>query len=169
MKSDKISIPVLFLVMGVFSTSHIHDAYGCSCAAPTDYLAAIAESEYAFTGTVTHIDNSLGPQKIYFDVSSVAKGNIPENTFVLENHNIINNGESSTQSSCDVGYKVGVTYNVFVYDNEFMNNGMCSTKAVGFFGVMDPFQYNFFYIVLSVLGLVAVVLIVVVLIRRKRK
>jgi len=91
---------------GCFFTSHIHDAHACSCAAPTDYLAAMAESEYAFTGTVTHIDNSLGPQKIHFDVSSVAKGNIPENTFVLENRNIINNGESSTQSSCDVGYKL---------------------------------------------------------------
>jgi len=159
----------LFLVMSVFSISCIHDAHACSCAAPTDYVTALAESEYAFTGTVTHIDNSLGPQKIHFDVTSVVKGDIPENKFVLENTNIINNDESSLRSSCDVGYQVDVTYNVFVYDNEFMNNGMCSTKAVGFFGIMNPFQYNLFYIVLSVLILVAIVLIVVVFIRRKRK
>ena len=169
MKNNKVSFTILFLVIGVFSISYIHDAQACSCAAPTDNVTALTESEYAFTGTVTHIDNSLGPQKIHFDVMSVVKGDIPENVFVLENNNIINNGESSLQSSCDVGYQVGIMYNVFVYDNEFMNNGMCSTKAVGFLGIMNPFQYNLFYIVLSVLILVAIVLIVVVLIRRKRK
>ena len=169
MKNNKVSFTVLFVVMGVFSINYIHNAHACSCAAPTDYVAAMTESEYAFTGTVTHIDNSLGTQKIHFDVMSVAKGDIPENVFVLENSNIINNGESSSQSSCDVGYQVGVTYNVFVYDNEFMNNGMCSTKAVGFLGIMNPFQYNLFHIVFFVLILVAIVLIAVVFMRRKRK
>lgn len=74
MKSNKASITILFLAMGFFSTSIIYDTHACSCLAPTDYVAAMAESEYVFTGTVTHIDNSLGPQKIHFDVMSVAKG-----------------------------------------------------------------------------------------------
>ena len=168
MKNNKVSFTVLFLVMSVFSISYIHDAHACSCAAPTDYVTALAESEYAFTGTVTHIDNSLGPQKIHFDVTSVVKGDIPENKFVLENTNIINNDESSLRSSCDVGYQVGVTYNVFVYDNEFMNNGMCSTKAVGFLGIMNPFQYNLFHITILGLSIIAIATTVVFIIRRKK-
>ena len=169
MKNNKISIVILFLVMSVFSANYIQDAHACSCASPTDYVAATAESKYVFVGTVTDIDNSGGPQKVHFDVSSVIKGDIPENKFVLENSNIVNNGELSSRSSCDVGYKTGVTYNVFVYDNAFMNNGMCSTKVVGFLGIMNPIEYNLFYIVILVLAIISVAVVSIFVIRRKRK
>ncbi len=168
MQNNKTSIMVMFLIMGIFSTHYIHDAHACSCASPVDYVGVTMESEYAFIGTVTHIDNSDGPQKVHFDVGSVIKGNIPDNTFVLENTNIIN-GPSSMGNTCDVGYQVGVTYNVFVFDNAFMNNGMCSTKAVGFFGIMDPFQYNLFYIMIFVLILIEITMIVILIVRRKRR
>ena len=169
MKNNKISIAILFLVMSVFSANYIQDAHACSCASPTDYVAATAESKYVFVGTVTDIDNSGGPQKVHFDVSSVIKGDIPEGKFILENNNIINNNESSSRSSCDVGYQVEVTYNVFVYENAFMNNGMCSTKVVGFLGIMNPIEYNLFYIVILVLAIISVAVVSIFVIRRKRK
>ena len=164
----KIRLFLFAIIMAIVLFPIIQESHACSCAAPTDYVAAMMESEYAFIGTVTHIENSEGPQKVHFDVSSVAKGDIAENTFVLENSNIISNGEFSSHSSCDVGYQVGVTYNVFVYDNTFMNNGMCSTKAIGFLGIMNPFQYNLFHIVILVLAIIAVAAVVVLVIRRKR-
>ena len=155
MKTRIFGIVLLFVSIPV-----LHEAYACSCAAPVDYVQAISESEYSFTGTVTFIDNSDGPQKVYFDVISVAKGDILDNKFVLENNNIVRRGLSVSESSCDVGYKVGVTYNVFVYDNVHMNNGMCDTKPVGFLGVLNPLDYNLSYyialvlIVLSIAGIV---------------
>ena len=157
----------LFAIM-TFVLFPVPESHACSCAIPVDYVAVTMESEYAFVGTVTHIDNSDGPQKVHFDVSSVIKGEIPGNTFVLKNTNIIN-GPSSMGNTCDAGYQVGVTYNVFVFDNEFMNNSMCSTKAVGFLGVMDPFQYNLFYIVILVLILIAITMTVIFIARRKRR
>lgn len=162
------SIMVIFLIIGVFSTHYIHDAYACSCASPVDYVGVTMESEYAFIGTVTHIDNSDGPQKVHFDVSSVIKGDITDNTFVLENTNIIN-GPSSMSSTCDVGYQKGVTYNVFVFDNSFMNNGMCSTKATGLLGIMDPLQYNLFHIVILVLMIIVIVTVSALVVKRKRR
>ena len=127
-------------------------SHACSCTTPVDYLQALSESEYAFTGTVIRIDNSDGPQKVHFDVISVAKGDI-SGVFVLTNNNLIMNGEFTYHSSCDVGYVIGVTYNVFVYDNIDMNNGMCTTKVVGFLGILNPFEYNlFYYVILGPIG-----------------
>ena len=143
------------MILGI-CTVPIPNSYACSCASTIDYFQAIKESDYAFTGTVTQIDNSDGPQKVYFDVSSVAKGAIEDGSFILENNNIIRHDEFTTQSSCDVGYQIGVTYNVFVYDNNNMNNGMCTTKPVGFLGVLNPVDYNLFYYVLPV-GLIGIV------------
>ena len=71
MQNNKISIIVMFLIIGIFFTHYIHDAHACSCASPVDYVGATMESKYAFIGTVTQIDNSDGPQKVHFDVSSV--------------------------------------------------------------------------------------------------
>ena len=146
---------VIILLVLSLNLVQIPESYACSCAQPVDYFLALSESEYSFTGTVTHIDNSDGPQKIHFDVISVAKGDIPDGVFVLSNNNLIRNGEFTTHSSCDVGYKTGVTYNVFVYDNINMNNGMCTTKDVGFLWILNPYEYNLFYYgVLGAIGFV---------------
>jgi hypothetical protein len=156
----------LIIVLVFVSIPILPEAHACSCAAPVDYVQAISESEYGFTGTVTYIDNSDGPQKVHFDISSVVKGDILENQFVLENNNLVRHGESVSKSSCDVGYKVGVTYNVFVYDNVHMNNGMCDTKPVGFLGVLNPTEYNLSYYL--ALGLI-VSTVTGIVVWRKRK
>ena len=142
------------------------NSYACSCADPIDYFQALSESEYSFTGTVTQIDNSDGPQKVHFDVISVTKGDVPDGVFILANNNLIRNGEFTTHSSCDVGYQIGVTYNVFVYDNIHMNNGMCTTKAVGFLGILNPYEYTLFYYV--ILGFVGVGIVVFVIWKKKK-
>ena len=157
---------MIFLLVLSLSLYPTPNSYACSCAEPIDYFQAVSESEYVFTGTVTYIDNSDGPQKVHFDVDSVVKGNIPDGVFVLANNNLIRNGEFTTHSSCDVGYKTGVTYNVFVYDNINMNNGMCTTKAVGFLGILNPFQYTLFYYL--VLGLVGIGIVGFVMWRKRK-
>jgi len=144
------------IILLLVSFPYVHHSHACSCSAPIDYFQATEESEYVFRGTVTDIDNSDGPQKVYFDVSSVSKGEIPNGVFVLENNNLIWDGEFTRQSSCDVGYQVGVTYNVFVYDNINMNNGMCTTKPVGILGILNPIEYNLFYYVVIGLSVVGV-------------
>lgn len=151
-------VVLLVLSLNLFQ---IPNSYACSCSAPIDYFQALSESEYVFTGTVRHIDNSDGPQKVHFDVISTAKGDISDGIFVLANNNLVRNGEFTTHSSCDVGYETGVTYNVFVYDNINMNNEMCTTKAVGFLGILNPFEYNlFYYVILSSFGAGIVVFVV---------
>jgi len=157
---------VLIIVLLFVSFPILHEAHACSCATPVDYVQAISESEYAFIGTVNYIDNSDGPQKVHFNVIFVVKGDILENQFVLENNNLVRHGESVSESSCDVGYKVGVTYNVFVYDNVHMNNGMCDTKPVGFLGVLNPTEYNLSYYL--ALGLI-VPAVAGIVVWRKRK
>ena len=142
----------IFLIL-LITFFNLPNSYACSCTAPIDYFQALSYAEYVFTGKVTQIENSDGPQKVHFEVSSMAKGNITNGVFILENNNIIRHGEFTTNSSCDVGYEVGVTYNVFVYDNINMNNEMCTTKAVGALGILNPIEYNlFYYVILSTFG-----------------
>ncbi|QLH06515.1 hypothetical protein [Nitrosopumilus ureiphilus] len=146
-------------------------SYACSCASPIDYVQAVNESEYVFIGTVTNIDNSGGPQKIHFNVMSTIKGDISGNTFVLRNTNVASNSESIQvkNSSCDVGYQLGVTYNVFVYENDFMNNDMCTTKAIGFIEMFNLLEYNISYYLILGLIVIVVGIIIGIKIRRKRK
>ena len=144
------------------------ETYACSCASSPDYLLATVESKHVFVGTVTRIDNSDGPQKVHFDVESVVKGNLGE-VYVLENRNIINTGEFTHHSSCDVGYEVGTTYNVFVYANAQMNNGMCTTKPVSAFGILDPFHHNLFQTITLVLASVVIVIVIVFVMKIKKK
>lgn len=152
---------LLIIVLLLITSSIIQESFACSCATPVDYVQVVNESQYAFVGTVTQIENSDGPQKVHFDVSSVVKGDISDGKFVLENNNIIRSGETRSRSTCDVGYQLGVTYNVFVYDNAHMNNGMCDTKPVGFLGVFNPLEYNLSYYLALGLMVSAVVGIVV--------
>ena len=160
----KTSFLLVFAIAGL--GFQIPNSYACSCAAPIDYFQALSEADFAFTGTVRQIDDSDGPQKVYFDVGWVAKGDITNGTFVLENNNLIRNGEFTTHSSCDVGYTVGVTYDVMVYDNINMNNGLCTTKPVGFLGILNPFEYTVFYYVIFATALAAIAIFVI---WRKRK
>ncbi len=138
----------MILILPLF----LQNSYACSCAAPTDFLGALQESQYAFIGTVTDIDNSGGPQKVTFSVTQTFKGDIKDHNFVLENLGLSFSDEYTNvkHSSCDVGYQTGITYAVFVYDNIHYNNGMCDTKPIGFLGLslLNPFDYNLFYYVL---------------------
>ncbi len=159
----------LFVLTVLILVPVIQESYACSCSSPVDYVAATMESEYVFIGTVTHIDNSNGPQKIHFDVDSVVKGDISNSKFVLENTGKTRQGDTRSESSCDVGYQMGVTYNVFVYDNESLNNSMCSTKAIGFLGMMNPLQYNIFHHVILALAVIAITMMSILIVKRKQR
>ena len=152
----KIQFLIFAMLMVLISPIFLQNSYACSCASPTDFPAALQESQYAFIGTVSDIDNSGGPQKVTFYVTQVFKGDIKDNNFVLRNLGLgfSDDHTQSMSSSCDVGYQMGITYSVFVYDNVHYNNGMCDTKPIGFLGLglLNPFDYNLFYY--AVLGII---------------
>ncbi|AJM93095.1 hypothetical protein [Nitrosopumilus piranensis] len=160
----KTRVSIFTILMILILPLFLQNSYACSCSAPTDFLAALQESEYAFIGTVTDIDNSGGPQKVTFYVTQIFKGDIKDNIFVLENLGLSFSDEYTTSkhSSCDVGYQIGITYTVFVHDNVHYNNGMCDTKPIGFLGLglLNPFDYNLFYYV--VLGMIVGSIIVII-------
>ena len=54
---------------------------------------------------------------------------------------------------------------MFVYENDFMNNGMCTTKAIGFLEMFNLLEYDISYYL--ILGLI--VIVVGIIIWRKRK
>jgi len=156
--------------MILISPVFLQNSYACSCKSPADFSAALQESQYAFIGTVSDIDNNGGPQKVTFYVTQVFKGDIKDNNFVLRNLGLgfSDDHTQAMSSSCDVGYQMGVTYSVFVYDDVHYNNGMCDTKPIGFLGLglLNPFDYNLFYYV--VLGII-IGSIIVIIKWRKRK
>jgi len=118
---------ILIMLAIVFFSVITNEAYA-SCIAEVDYGLVYQEAELVFKGTVTSIDNSAGPQLVYFDVHEVAKGTVINDRYVLENFEIINQGNGSyTLSSLDVGYKVGTTYNVYVVDGQ---TSLCTTKPI---------------------------------------
>ena len=167
MKNMWLSVFTLSLI-SISILTFPNESYACSCSSSPDYLLATIESKHVFIGTVTKIDNSEGPQKVHFDVESVVKGDLGD-VYVLENRNIINTGEFTHHSSCDVGYEIGTTYNVFVYANSQMNNGMCTTKPVSAFGILDPFQYNLFQTIILVLVSVATLIVIIFVMKIKKK
>ena len=137
--------------MILISPIFLQNSYACNCVTPTDFPAALQESQYAFIGTVSDIDNRKGPQKVTFYVTHVFKGDIKDNNFLLRNLGLgfSDDHTKTMSSSCDVGYQMGVTYSVFVYDTAHYGNGMCDAKPIGFLGLglLNPFDYNLFYYV----------------------
>ena len=112
-----------------FSLIGLDHAYAsCISENEIDWDAVLSESESAFTGTVTRLDNYDGPQKVTFLIHDVIKGNINTPKHVLENSELtFLENDSVMSSSIDVGYKIGNTYKVYVTNGV---TNQCTTKIV---------------------------------------
>jgi hypothetical protein len=94
------------------------------------------ESDGAFQGTVKDILTYEGPRKVTFDIHQVQKGGYSYGNYTLGDSSIIHHGKDMIQiSSCSVDYKIGETYQVFVYSgNQMMGStDMCSIKQISGF------------------------------------
>ena len=116
----------ILIIFAIAFFSVLTNEAHASCIADVDYGLVHQESELVFKGTVTSIDNSMGPQLVYFVVHEVAKGTITNDRYVLKNLEMVNHGNGSyTLSSNDVDYKIGTTYNVYVTNGQ---TSLCTTK-----------------------------------------
>jgi len=177
---------LLILFLFILITLQVQDSFACSCSSYPDFLMAWMESDGAFQGTVKDILTDEGPRKVIFDIHQVQKGNYPYGDHTLGDSSIIHHGKDMIQrSTCSVDYKIGETYQVFVYDGNSMANetNMCSTKQISGFdeyshedeeGQLQQYRqdYNFFgqYGVFSLLMPAAVIAMIVgIVVWRKRK
>ena len=118
------------------ATLQIQDSFACSCSSYPDFLMTWMESAGAFQGTVKDILIDEGPRKVTFDIHQVQKGGYPYGNYTLDDSSIIHHGKDMIQkSSCSVDYKIGETYQVFVYSESQMigETNMCSTKQISGF------------------------------------
>ena len=185
---DKVWIMVLALSLTVLVTSlQVQDSFACSCAPDPGFLTTLAESEGAFQATVRDILTGDGPRKIIFDIHQVQKGTYPHGEYVFDDSNVIHYGKATIQeSSCKVDYKIGGTYQVFIYaESQALGaTNMCTTKQIlGFDGWShegggDQTQhyrqgYSFFgqysMLLLSALVTILTIIITGVVVWRKRK
>ena len=115
------------IIIGVFASPlFLIDQAHASCNAELDYDLVLKESELAFTGTVTRLDNYDGPQKVTFFVHDVVKGEINTPKFILENSGLIFlENDTVVSSSVNVDYKIGKTYKVYVTNGQ---TNQCTTK-----------------------------------------
>ncbi|MCV0391951.1 MAG: hypothetical protein K5790_01510 [Nitrosopumilus sp.] len=117
----------IFLMITLFAlTPLVIPNVSAMCAAEINYDNVLKESELAFTGTVTRLDNYDGPQKVTFLIHGVVKGevNLPKHIFENNGMMFLEN-DTVTSSSVDVDYKIGKTYKVYVIDGE---TSSCTTK-----------------------------------------
>lgn len=145
---------ILIILTIIFSSMIIPHAYACQCLEPAPTEQFLEESEYAFLGTVTEIDNSVGPQMVLFDVELDIKGNIEGDKFLLTNTQLIRNPDGGFVTSCDAGFVVNGTYHVFVIDG---TADMCTAQLTETF-VMTPIKpttFNFTPIIFITIGIVA--------------
>ena len=127
---------LILLLLVIIATLQIQESFACSCSSHPDFLTIWMGSSGAFQGTVNDILLGNGPQKVIFDIHQVQKGNYPYGNYILEDSNIIHYGDDMVkESSCGVDYKVGETYQVFVFSgNQIMSQtNMCSTKQISGF------------------------------------
>ena len=124
-----LTIVVIAVAAFAFSLIGLDHAYAsCISENEIDWDAVLSESESAFTGTVTRLDNYDGPQKVTFLIHDVIKGNINTPKHVLENSELtFLENDSVMSSSIDVGYKIGNTYKVYVTNG---GTNQCTTKIV---------------------------------------
>jgi len=114
----------LLLIALVFTIPTFDSAFAL-CDANVNYENALKESELVFKGTVTRLDNSGGPQKVYFDIHEVIKGEITGEKYVLENSGHVIHDDIPESSSVSVYYKIGKTFKVYVMDGQ---TSQCTTK-----------------------------------------
>ncbi len=97
-----------------------------SCIEDVNYDSVLKESELAFTGTVTRLDNYDGPQKVTFLIHDVIKGKVNTPKFIFQNTGMMFlQNDTITRSSTNVDYKIGTTYKVYVTNGE---TNQCTTK-----------------------------------------
>ena len=182
----KIALWIL-LLMATITIPQIQYSFACSCSSSPDILMTWMGSSGAFQGTVKDVQTGEGPRKVIFDIHQVQKGNYPYGNYTLEDSSIMHYDNQVTKaSSCSVDYKIGETYQVFVYDGNRMEIGttdICSTKQISGFDEYShedengdiqhyKYDYNFFsqYSVFSLIILVFIPAIIVgVIVWRKRK
>ena len=170
----------------ILGTLQVHDSFACSCSSHPDFLMTWTESDGAFQGTVKDILTDNGPRKVIFDIHQVQKGNYPHGSYALEDSSTMYHSKDIVKvSTCSVDYKIGETYQVFVY-GESKTTGkanMCSTKQIsGFdeythddeYGQMQHYRqdYNFFsqYSILSLITPAVIMAIVAgIIVWRKGK
>lgn len=99
-----------------------------SCLADVDYFKLLQESKYVFEGTVTKIENNMGPQLVHFDIIRWVGNNPMNSTYVLENGNKVKLSEDSYSiSSTDVGYEVGGRYIVHINYLHYSTQSICTS------------------------------------------
>ena len=183
---DKAWIVILALSLTVLIALQIQDSFACSCAPDPDFLMALTESEGAFQATVKDVLTGDGPRKIIFDIHQVQKGSYPHGEYVFEDSSVIYYWTGAIQdSSCKVDYKIGKTYQVFIYaeGQGASATNMCTTKQIsGFYegshedgeGQTQDYRqdYSFFgrYSMLLLSALIIILAIITgVVVWRKRK
>ena len=184
----KVWIIVLALSLTVLVTSlQVQNSFACSCSSNPDFLMAWTESEGAFQATVKDVIAGDGPRKIIFDIHQVQKGTYPYGEYVFDDSSIIYYGNDTIlASSCKVDYKIGETYQVFIYAGSQATGAtnMCTTKQIsGFYesshedeyGQVQHYRqdYSFFgqysMLLLSALITILAITITGVAVWRKRK
>ncbi len=129
-KTPKIILSVsliAFIMIGIIPGT----AFASCILIEDNYLESVQESKYAFKGTVTKIENNIGPQMVHFDVILWVGNNAMNSTYILENNNMIKNGDGSLLlTSVDVGYEIGKTYVVHVFDGDSLFQSICSSGLV---------------------------------------
>ena len=131
-------VKLLILLFMTLVTLQVQDSFACSCSSSPDILMTWIESSGAFQGTVKDVLTGEGPQKVIFDIHQVQKGNYPYGNYTLEDSSTIHYDNNIVKgSSCSVDYKIGETYQVFVYGgNKMESTGetyICSTKQISGF------------------------------------
>ena len=170
------------------ASMQIPNAFACSCSSSPDILMTWMGSSGAFQGTVKNVQTGEGPRKVIFDIHQVQKGNYPYGNYILEDHGIIHHDNKTVRiSSCSVDYKIGETYQVFIYDGNRMEIGttnICSTKQISGFdkyshedenGQIQHYKHNYdLFSQYSVLSLIVFVyvpatIVGIIIWRKKRR
>ena len=129
MQNYKISVMMMFLILGVFSINTVDDAYACSCALITD-KEALEKSFVSFVGTPIKIESPSGFNNIItFQIEKPIKNILENMTHII----IITNAQSS---ACGYNFKNSTRYLVHTYGEEnqkTLETGLCSAnKNLGF-------------------------------------
>lgn len=125
----------LAVLLAVLAPLHVTDSLACSCGSEPDFLLVWAESDGAFQGTVIDILEGEGPRKVVFDIHLVQKGIYPYGKYVLEDTSVVYlEGDLVQRTSCEVYYKRGEIYQVFVDEGSLAGSTyMCTTKQISGF------------------------------------
>lgn len=127
MKTRFLAIIGIVTVTFAFPLAWFDQVYA-SCMAENEinWNGVLSESELAFTGTVTRLDNYDGPQKVTFFIHDVIKGEVNAPKHVLENSELVFlENDTVMSSSVNVDYKIGKTYKVYVENGK---TNQCTTK-----------------------------------------